>query len=77
MAYADHQMKKEKYSPDVHVGRAKKLNLFPHEEIPCTTTLYNYIDLGLWKQKILTSISRFGGKPTNRETDETKKFLAI
>ena len=30
-----------------------------------------------WKQKILTSISRFGGKPTNRETDETKKFLAI
>lgn len=47
MAYADHQMKKEKISPDVVVGRAKKLNLFPHEDIPCTTTLYSYIDFCL------------------------------
>ena len=23
---------------------AKKNHLFPHESIPCTTTLYNYID---------------------------------
>ncbi|MGM0337042.1 IS30 family transposase [Enterococcus sp. AZ007] len=44
MAYADQQMKQEKRSPDVVVHHAKKNNLFPHESIPCTTTLYNYID---------------------------------
>ena len=54
MEYAGHQMKKEKQSPDVVVGRAKKLGLFPNEKIPCTTTLlYNYIDFGLIeKQKL-------------------------
>lgn len=42
---ADQLVKEEKYSPDIVVGRAKKLNLFPHEKIPCTATLfYNYID---------------------------------
>ena len=46
MAYADHQMKQEKQSPDAVVGRAKKLGLFPDEDIPSTTTLYNYIDQG-------------------------------
>lgn len=51
MAYADQQMKKKKQSPDVVVGRAKKMNLFPHENIPGTTTLYNYIDLGLMETK--------------------------
>lgn len=44
MAYIDQQMKQEKRSPDVVVHHAKKNNLFPHESIPCTTTLYNYID---------------------------------
>lgn len=51
MAYADHQMKKEKRSPDALVGRAKKLRLFNHENIPCTTTLYNYIDLCLMETR--------------------------
>lgn len=69
MAYADYQMKKKKYSPDVHVGRAKKLNLFPHEEIPCTTTLYNYIDLGLMETKNIDQhlkIRRKTNKSRNR-----------
>ncbi|MGM0269302.1 hypothetical protein IGJ89_001187 [Enterococcus sp. AZ096] len=39
MAYADQQMKQEKRSPDVVVHHAKKNNLFPHESIPCPTTL--------------------------------------
>lgn len=51
MAYADHQMKKENHSPDVVVGRAKKLGLFAHEDLPCTTTLYNYIDLCLMETR--------------------------
>ena len=51
MAYADHQMKTEKQAPDVVVGRAKKLGLFPNETIPCTTTLYTYIDLGWLETK--------------------------
>ncbi|MGM0123769.1 hypothetical protein IGI37_001143 [Enterococcus sp. AZ194] len=47
MAYADHQMKKNSWSPDVVVAEAKRGNLFPNEKIPCTTTMYNYIDFGL------------------------------
>nr|WP_240668071.1 hypothetical protein [Enterococcus avium] len=50
-------MKTEKQAPDVVVGRAKKLGLFPNETIPCTTTLYNYIDLGWLETKILICIS--------------------
>lgn len=53
MAFADQKMKKENYSPDVVVYFAKKDELFSHEDIPCTTTLYNYIDQGLMETKNL------------------------
>lgn len=77
MAYADYQMKKKKYSPDVHVGRAKKLNLFPHEEIPCTTTLYNYIDLGLMETKNIDQHLKIRRKTNKSRNRWNKKFLAI
>ncbi|MEB5878874.1 helix-turn-helix domain-containing protein [Enterococcus hirae] len=47
MAYADHMMKVKKYSPDAVVGRAKREKLFPHEELPSTSSLYSCIDLGV------------------------------
>lgn len=37
-----------KWSFDVCVGRAKRLNLFPKDAIPCTKTLYNL----LWKGEL-------------------------
>ncbi len=75
MAYADHQMKKEKYSPDVHVRRAKKLNLFPHEEIPCTTTLYNYIDLGLMETKNIDQHLKIRRKTNKSRNRRNKKIF--
>lgn len=35
------------WSLDACVGYAKKNNLFPKEEMVCTKTLYNYVDLGI------------------------------
>lgn len=70
MAYADHQMKQEKQSPNVVVGRAKRLGLFPDEDIPCTTTLYNYIDLGLMETKNIDlhlKVRRKTSTPRNRK----------
>lgn len=70
MTYADQQMKREKQSPDAVVGRAKKLNLFPHEKIPGTTTLYNYIDLGLMETRNIDlhlKVRRKNNAPRNRK----------
>ena len=70
MAYADEQMKEKKVAPDVVVGRAKKLNLFPHEEIPCTTTLYNYINQGMMETKNIDlhlKVRRKTNQPRNRK----------
>ena len=75
MAYADHQMKKEKQSPDIVVCRSKKLGLFPNETILCTTTLYNYIDLGLMETKNIDlhlNVRRKTNKPKSRRN---KKIL--
>lgn len=48
--FADNKMLgKEKWSPDIVIGYAKKMELFPKESIPCTTTLYNWIDKGYSK----------------------------
>jgi IS30 family transposase len=44
--YADEKILKEKWSPDCVIGHAKKKKLFPASLIPCTTTLYNWIDKG-------------------------------
>lgn len=46
--YAEEQILKEKKSPDSVVGYAKKYGLFG-DDIVCTKTLYNYIDLCLLK----------------------------
>lgn len=75
MDYADQQMKEEKHSPDVVIGRAKKLNLFPQEEIPCTTTLYSYIDQGIMETKNIDlhlKVRRKANQPRNRKN---KKML--
>lgn len=46
--YAEEQIISEKKSPDTVVGYAKRYGLFG-EDIVCTRTLYNYIDLCLLK----------------------------
>ena len=38
---------KKGWSLDASVGYAKENNLFSSDEMVCTKTLYNYVDLGL------------------------------
>ena len=39
--------KQKSWSLDASVGYAKENNLFPSNEMVCTKTLYNYVDLGI------------------------------
>ena len=39
--------RKNHWSFDACVGRALKLGIFKREEMVCTKTLYNYVELGL------------------------------
>lgn len=69
MAYADQKMEKEKYSPDIVIHFAKKSHLFPKEKIPCTTTLYNYINQGIMETKNMDlhlKVRRRINQPRNR-----------
>lgn len=75
MAYADHQMKQEKQSPDAVVGRAKKLGLFPDEDIPSTTTLYNYIDQGLMETKNIDLHLKVRRKTSTLRSRKNKTLL--
>ena len=47
--YAEEEILEKKLSPDAVCGYAKKNNLF--ENMVCTKTLYNYIELALVKIK--------------------------
>lgn len=67
------QIKENKYSPDDIVGGARANTLFKH--IPCTKTLYNYIDLGLLKVKNLDLILKVKRKTGKRKYSREHKRL--
>ncbi|HAP5371627.1 IS30 family transposase [Enterococcus faecalis] len=75
MAYADHQMKEKNYFPDVIVGRAKKLNLFPEEDIPCTTKIYNYIDQDFMETKNMDLHLKVRRRANHTQNRKNKKTL--
>ena len=50
--------KKDGWSPDAAVGRAKALNLFLPEEMVCTKTLYSYIDAQLLEVRNIDLINK-------------------
>ena len=75
MAHADQQMKEEKMAPDVVIGRAKKLNLFPHEDIPCTTTLYHYINQGIMETKNIDLHLKVRRKTNHSRNRKNKTLL--
>lgn len=59
--WADHQMLHERWSPDIVVKYARKQRLFDDALIPCTTTLYQWIDRGIMRTKnidLLEKLSR-------------------
>lgn len=61
--WADKQILKHKWSPDAVVGRAIRNNIFESEIIPCTSTLYNWIDRGIMKTKNIDLLEKVSRKP--------------
>jgi len=75
MAYADHQMKVEKQAPDVVVGRAKREKWFPEENIPCTTSLYHYIDQGFMETINLDLHLKTRRKTKHKHSRKNRKIM--
>lgn len=67
--WADQKMLKDGWSPDAVIGFAKRQALFAEELIPCTTTLYHWIDSGIMRTKnidLLEKLSRKVKSPTQK-----------
>ncbi|MDO6299408.1 IS30 family transposase [Enterococcus gallinarum] len=75
MAYADYMMKVKNYSPDAVVGRAKRENRFPHEELPNTSSLYHYIDLGLMDTRNIDLRLKVRRSPKKARINRNKRIL--
>ena len=72
--WADQKMLEDKWSPDV-VEKAKEK--FPASIVPCTSTLYNWIDSGIMQTKNIDLLEKVGRKPRETKGKErrNKKVL--
>src|SRR5699024_3001171 len=61
--WADTMMLDEGWSPDIVIGRAPKEERFAGHLIPCTSTLYNWIDWGIMKTKNMDIFEKVSRKP--------------
>jgi len=68
--WADEKMLTEKWSPDAVVGFASTHGLFDSAIIPCTTTLYQWIDRGIMKTTNMDLLEKLSRKP---KTDRPKQ----
>lgn len=59
--WADQKMLEEKWSPDVVVAKAN--DKFPSTIVPCTSTLYNWIESGIMRTKNIDLLEKVGRKP--------------
>jgi len=69
--WADQKMLKNKWSPDAVTGYAREKNLFPAETLPCTTTLYDWIDRGWMKTKNIDLPLKVSRKPNQEKNTGT------
>lgn len=65
--WADDKMLHEKWSPDVVVGFALKQGLFHSTIVPCTTTLYQWIDRGIMKTTNLDLLEKLSRRIKKRD----------
>ncbi|WP_455709821.1 IS30 family transposase, partial [Marinilactibacillus psychrotolerans] len=75
--WADDKLLNEKWSPDVVVGFAKTHDLFDSSIIPCTTTLYGWIDKGIMRTKNMDLLEKLSRKPkdTTYRSRKNKRML--
>ena len=75
IAYADDQILRLHQSPDSVVGTAKVANLFPEKRIPCTKTLYNWIDKGFMETQNIDLVLKVRRKTKSTKIRKNKTFL--
>jgi len=63
--WADKKMLKQSWSPDMVVGRAIKVNKFSSDLVPCTSTLYHWIDRGIMRTRNIDLLEKVSRKPRN------------
>ncbi|MGL9790629.1 hypothetical protein IGI75_003403 [Enterococcus sp. DIV2469a] len=73
--YADDQILRLYQSPDSVVGAAKVSRLFPEKMIPCTKTLYNWIDKGFMETQNIDLILKVRRETKSIKNRKNKTFL--
>src|SRR5690625_3857780 len=63
--WADDKLLNKGWSPDMVVGRAQIENIFESDLIPCTSTLYHWIDRGIMRTKNIDLLEKVSRKPRN------------
>ena len=61
--WADDKMLTDRWSPDTVIGFATRHNLFDKTTLPCTTTLYQWIERGVMKTTNLDLLEKLSRKP--------------
>lgn len=75
ISYVEERFFEDKWSLDVCVHRALKDGSFTREQIVCTKTLYNYVDLGLLRIKNLDLPEKLRRSPKKTRVRENKRVL--
>ncbi len=70
--WADTQMLDHNWSPDAVVGAARTHHLFPDTLIPCTTTLYNWIDQHIMRTRNIDLPEKLR-RNTKKKTSKVRK----
>jgi len=73
--YADDQILRLHQSPDSVVGAAKVSGMFPEKIIPCTKTLYNWIDKGLMETQNIDLVLKVRRETKSTRNRKNKTFL--
>ena len=74
LAYASQKILHDKWSPDAVVGYCKNAPEWQQKKIPCTKTLYNYIESGFLEAKNMDLPLKVTRKATKRHSHEHKRI---
>lgn len=67
---------KKGWSLDASVGYAKENNLFSSDEMVCTKTLYNYVDLGILPIKNIELPEKLKRNTKSSALEKAEKYWA-
>ena len=75
LRYVEQKFFEDNWSLDACVGHAKANKEFPDEQMVCTKTLYNYVDLGLLNIKNIDLPEKLRRSPKKKRVRENKRKL--